>query len=185
MIQDLLRRLLRTGLGRVRDKRVLLVIVLVLAAILRFIPSDDDGGRGGPIPDRIAGQPRLADGDSFKMSGHEVRLVGIDAPEGRQMCRLGGRDWSCGTEAMKQLSRQVRGGSFSCKPEERDQYDRLLATCYVDGRNINKWMVENGWAVSYGRRYLAEERAAKREKRGIWKSEFQRPRDWRDANNRR
>ena len=52
----------------------------------------------------VEGQPRLVDGDSFFLNGTEVRMVGIDAPEGRQTCERQGRSWPCGEEARKHLA---------------------------------------------------------------------------------
>jgi endonuclease YncB( thermonuclease family) len=125
---------------------------------------------------------RAVDGDSFHLGSDEVRLVGIDAPEGRHTCTKGGKAWPCGEEARRRLTGLVGGRPIDCDVEDRDQHGRLLAVCQVGGIDINRWMVEQGWAVSYGR-YLDAERTAERAERGIWASEFERPRAWRDRNN--
>jgi len=38
----------------------------------------------------ITGTAHAVDGDSLEMAGTRVRLLGIDAPEGRQTCQRGG-----------------------------------------------------------------------------------------------
>lgn len=63
--------------------------------------------------------------------------------------------------------------------EDIDKHDRLLAVCSIGDVELNRWMVENGWAVAYGR-YRDEERMAENQRRGIWQGRFERPRDWRD-----
>ena len=40
-------------------------------------------------------------------------------------------------------------------------------------------MVEEGWAVSYGRDYDHEETRARNRSAGLWAGEFTRPQDWR------
>ena len=36
----------------------------------------------------ITGQPRVIDGDTLEIQGQRIRLHGIDAPEGKQLCWL-------------------------------------------------------------------------------------------------
>lgn len=127
----------------------------------------------------VTGHPRLVDGDSFTLNGHKVRMVGIDAPEGQQMCQRQGKDWPCGREATTALSRMIAGRAILCRSEGRDKHQRILGTCQVGGKNLNQAMVEQGHAVSFGRRYAGEERAAKAAKRGLWSGTFERPQDWR------
>ena len=54
-----------------------------------------------------------------------------------------------GTEATQALARQLRRGKVTCRLEGKDKYNRHLGTCYVQGRNVNEWMVRNGYAWSY------------------------------------
>ena len=109
-------------------------------------------------------------------------MVGIDAPEGRQTCVRDGRPWRCG-DASRDVLRRLAQGSVTCKGEEVDQHDRLLAVCYAQGVDVNRAMVAEGAAVAYGR-YRSEEAAARQARKGLWGSEFERPRDWRDKNMR-
>ena len=71
---------------------------------------------------------------------------------------------------------------MSCEGDTRDRYGRLIGTCFYNKRNINEWMVENGWALAYryySKRYVVNEDRAKENKRGIWRGEFVYPWDWR------
>ncbi len=139
---------------------------------------------GGPIPaNGVSGRPNLVDGDSFRLGNEEVRLVGIDAPEGRQTCSRASATWACGEESRRTLARLIGGRPISCRAAERDQHGRLLAVCSVDGRDLNREMVASGMALAYGN-YEREEAAARAAKRGLWSGEFERPREWRRQHGR-
>ncbi len=128
------------------------------------------------------GYPRLIDGDSLKLNGYEVRMLGIDAPEGRQNCQKNGKDWACGREAKRALLRMIGGRKILCRFEGRDKHQRMLGTCEVAGKNLNKEMVQQGHAVAFGRRYNREEGNARAARRGVWAGTFERPQEWRRMN---
>ena len=159
------------------SRRHLTLLLVLLAAVVAFL-KERQGGPGAPLPAEVSGRIRGIDGDSFRLGADEVRLVGIDAPEGRQDCERGGARWACGEEAARRLGSLVGNREVKCRIEDRDQYGRLLAVCSVAGIEINRYMVENGWAVSYGR-YGELEKAAARARRGIWAGSFERPKAWR------
>ena len=131
----------------------------------------------------VRGAFRVLDGDSLELGAQRYRLQGIDAPEYSQTCRRNGAIWPCGREAAQQLRRFVRQGGIACSGGEIDKFDRLLVVCRKGGTDINRQMVLEGWAVSFGD-YEAEERLARQNGSGIWASEFDRPRDWRELHGR-
>ncbi len=131
----------------------------------------------------IVGNAFVVDGDTLTISGTRIRLIDIDAPELDQTCLDSqGHDWPCGRQASAQLRSYIRGRDLTCQPKSRDQYGRTLATCALpDGSNVNAWMVEQGWAVTYGYAdvYAAEQASAKSAKRGVWAGSFVPPHQWR------
>lgn len=163
-----------------RRKDVQRAIGVAVLAVIAAIGSQFDKTPRGlpPDTDQVSGHPRLVDGDSFHMSGYEVRMKGIDAPEGRQTCQRNGREWRCGDAARDELQRLIGGQKVTCQVHERDQHTRLLATCMAGERNLNAAMVASGMALAYGG-YVKEETSAKLARRGLWGSEFQKPRAWR------
>ncbi|WP_295810018.1 thermonuclease family protein [uncultured Nitratireductor sp.] len=126
----------------------------------------------------LTGSVIVHDGDTLTLSGERIRLEGIDAPEFNQRCTRNGSAYPCGREAMRTLRQLVAGGKVVCEGYERDRYDRLLARCMVDGRDVGRELVEAGWALAYGD-YDAVEAEARRARRGIWDGGFVAPRDWR------
>lgn len=145
-------------------------------------------------PRIIKGVPRVVDGDTLCFKRHpqakdrkdlNVRLADIDAPEENQMCRNAkGELYDAGAEAtgamLNKLAGQkvVRCEVVGCTLDGR----RPLATCYVGKTNLNKWIVEQGHALvdpKYCQRYVCQEDAARKAKRGLWAGKFIRPWEWR------
>lgn len=128
------------------------------------------------------GWAEVVDGDTIKIEGERIRLHGIDAPERRQTCRRGGEEYACGIGATKALSALMGGRGVACRSVDRDRYGRTVAKCFVGGRDINEWMVREGWAVAYRKYstdYAPAEDEARRENRGLWAGAFMLPWDWR------
>lgn len=162
----------------------------ILVAVLAALFGRDQTGPGsrpqdtGPLPQTVRGAARPIDGDSMKVGTAEVRLKGIDAPEGPQMCTRNDRPWACGEDSRAELVRLIGKDVVICTVLERDRFSRFLSRCTAGGRDLNAGMVSSGLAVAYGG-YLREEGEAKARKRGLWGSQFTRPREWRDEHQRR
>ena len=128
-------------------------------------------------------QVRVVDGDTIHIGKNKYRLEGIDAPENRQECLNKSEQWECGKESTKSLRKKIEVTSqIRCEGERKDSYGRILAICFLGGKDINAWMVKNGWAlayVKYSKKYLKEQRYAKEKGLGIWKGQFVAPWDWR------
>ncbi|GGA92811.1 hypothetical protein GCM10011491_21120 [Brucella endophytica] len=133
-----------------------------------------------PTGEPVTGPARIIDGDTLVISSQHIRLAGIDAPEMGQSCRRGGQDYACGVEARDALKALINGRSVRCTGRGIDKYQRLLSDCRIGGTDLNRQMVEEGWAVAYGR-YAGEEEMARTMRRGIWAGTFERPQDWRKA----
>ena len=131
----------------------------------------------------LVGTASVIDGDTIEIHGARIRLEATDAIESSQRCVLpDGRAWRCGRDSAFALAGKIDRCPVTCEVSGRDRYGRLVATCYVGREDLNAWMVRNGWAVAYrryGRQYIDEEDAARRERRGIWASNFEMPWDWR------
>ncbi len=132
----------------------------------------------------LEGHAFVIDGDSIMISSVIIRLEGIDAPELRQFCGKKNARYPCGFEAKKYLEKLIANHLVICYWHKKDKYRRILATCKTKQvSNINATLVRNGWAVSY-HAYPKEEQEARERKKGIWQSNFQRPKEWRRAHPR-
>ena len=128
----------------------------------------------------VSGAARVIDGDTMDVRGTRIRLFGIDAPEREQTCRDGSRRWACGQRATRALHDRIGNRPVRC--EERDREQRIVAVCRAGTDELNRWMVLEGWALAYRRyslSYVDEEWRARAAKRGVWRSEFVPPWDWR------
>lgn len=136
----------------------------------------------------IEGVASVKDGDGLLLTddyGNEtvIRIYGIDAPEAMQPCRRAdGTSYRCGRVASAFLEQWVSGHPVACRVEDRDHHKRLVSSCALNGMDIGKEMVSQGYArayLKYSRRYADTEKAARRESRGFWKGTWDAPWDYR------
>jgi endonuclease YncB( thermonuclease family) len=179
-----LRRLLLAALGALVALAVAWTELPDSLGVLLPAPAHD---LTPPARFDFAGAATVVDGDTIQVAGRRIRLIGVDAPEGRQSCERGGVTWACGADAAAALRDMLRGRRVGCAQNGRDQYNRVLAHCWAEGQDIGAWMVGEGLAVAYTRystRYVAQERAARRERHGLWAGSFENPEEWRRRNAR-
>ncbi len=101
----------------------------------------------------------------------------------KQTCKhANGRDFLCGRAAASFLLEHVRGRTVECRGNSEDRYGRLIAVCYVHGKDLNAMMVGEGWALAYrdySEKYVPQENAAREARKGIWAMQFVPPWEWR------
>ena len=150
-------------------------VVSVIVAAVPMCPLHDPQGRPLWRVDFVH------DGDTVTCideANHpqKIRLVGIDSPELNQ---------PFGREASNALQQKLVGGRVRVDGNARDQHGRLLGTLWVDERNINRELVNDGWAWVFGGfnpdpELLDAETAARKAHRGLWSDPHaQTPSDWR------
>jgi endonuclease YncB( thermonuclease family) len=131
----------------------------------------------------IAGVASVIDADTIEIHGQRIRLFGIDAPEGGQLCvRPNGERWRCGQRASLALADRIGRATVRCEPRDIDRYRRVVAVCFKGAEDLNRWMVANGWAVAFRRYsvdYVADEDTARRKQINMWSGDFEMPWDWR------
>jgi len=132
-----------------------------------------------PQAARWFGFAEVVDGDTLRMDGVRLRLIGLDAPEFRQTCARDQAAVPCGREAAAALRKLVARAPTLCTSEKRDRYRRPLVTCRTEGRDIGAELVLSGMAVSYLGGYRQQESQARSARAGLWAGQFERPEDYR------
>jgi len=134
----------------------------LLAALLFLLgPEEEDGSilRG-----TIA---RVVDGDTVDllddgMQRHRIRLFGIDAPESRQ---------AFGRQATEFLARVLNGQRVEVVRKDKDRYGRTIGQIMLKGKDINRMMVQKGYAWAYrhySEAYVKDENRARKLRLGLW-----------------
>jgi micrococcal nuclease len=125
-----------------------LIIPLLIILLIPLVTGSPDEAIG-----RVS---KVVDGDTFdvQLQSHDsrisedlirIRLADIDTPEihGPKACEAGKiaaaytRSWLLGKDVSLDLDDKTG----------KDQYDRWVAVCYLDGKNFNKQLVDTGHAV--------------------------------------
>jgi len=141
-------------------------------------------GLAAAAPAELTGPARVVDGDTFSVGAERVRLWGVDAPEGRQVCQNAqGQDFDCGDAARDQLVRVIGGRVVRCVVRDRDPYGRAVSRCQAGSTDLGEAIVRAGWAVDYVQfsrgAYASVEAEARRARRGLWAGRFEPPSTWR------
>lgn len=119
---------------------------------------------------------RVIDGDTVKLeTGEVVRYIGIDTPETVHPTK----PVQCyGKEASDKNQELVEGKEIKLEKDvsETDKYNRLLRYIWIGETLVNELLVKEGYAhsstyppdVKYQDKFIAAERQAREEKRGLW-----------------
>jgi endonuclease YncB( thermonuclease family) len=109
-----------------------------------------------PRPQRIeeGTVTHVADGDTITVitsnqTKLRIRMFGIDAPETPKGTTFPGQPY--GKEAEAYLTQLVEGKQVKVEIYGVDRYKRLLATIFLDGKDINLAMIAAGLAEVYVR----------------------------------
>ena len=135
-----------------------------------------------PRTEVVYGKAYVTDGDGIRVSGYNIRLTGLDAPEWGQVAKHQHGYWFNHGKSVKRALIQAIGGKYvQVAVEGCDKYGRVLGSVTCDRKDVGAWLVRNGYAISaYGDKYKDIEREAKLARRGLWgHAETYDPRAWR------
>ena len=127
----------------------------------------------------------VIDGDTIKLDGEKIRFSGIDTPEINQTCIKNNEIINCGIQAKELLIEIIGNNKINCIKEEKDQYKRILAECFVNNLSLSSYLVKSGYAFAYrkySKKFIEDEDFARLNNLGMWSMHFQYPWDWRKKN---
>jgi micrococcal nuclease len=128
---------------------------------------------------------KVVDGDTVNVLTNggtklKVRLYGMDAPEIQHINKRTGvvskPGQLYGAEAYRALEINVYGKKVKLQIIDIDRYRRMVAVLYLDDRDINREMVQEGlaWAYReylkgpYASEYIDAENDARSKRLGLW-----------------
>lgn len=133
----------------------------------------------------VAAEVHVINGDTIRIDGTTVRLLGIDAPEAGQRCRRpGGGTWPCGQDAIDAIQQKVTGARVTCDSRGLDDSGRTLGVCRIGSVDLNRFMVEQGlaWAIRLpSGDYAGAEDSAQARHFGVWRHPTQPPWEYRQG----
>ena len=156
----------------IRDGSTMPALVALLLAGASCGSGSDGDGRCGPSSAVVT---RVVDGDTVELEdGTKLRYLMVDTPE-----TTGGKNECYGQQAMDYNIQLVQGKTVTIAYDEEceDRFDRLLAWVSVQGREVNRLLVERGYAcvlfikpngAAREAEFDALEAQAKAEGRGMW-----------------
>jgi micrococcal nuclease len=127
---------------------------------------------------------KVIDGDTIEVVVNKkiekIRLIGLDTPETVDPRK----ELECfGIEASEELKNLVEGKIVKLDSDEsqdnKDRYGRLLRYVILDDKNINLYMIENGYGFEYTfkskykyqKEFKEAERNAQKNNLGLWSNE--------------
>ncbi|ACC97757.1 Putative nuclease [Elusimicrobium minutum Pei191] len=175
--------------GRKSKKQLNKIMALVAAVIIVYFGKDAVIYKEyRPVKGIVQGRVvKVSDGDTVTLLSPQrekikIRLYGIDAPEKKQ---------DYGSTAKKALSSVIAGEDIEADIIDIDRYGRPVGLLTLRGEDINRLMVERGYAWVYPQ-YCRIERCtywvtlqeeAKARKKGLWNMRSpQEPWLWRKDN---
>jgi len=81
----------------------------------------------------------VRDGDTIEVDNIPIRLNGVSAPELKE---------PLGPQSKTFMRNLVNGKSVRCELTGTKTYDRLVGTCYLDGKDIGISVIESGLALN-------------------------------------
>ena len=103
---------------------------------------------------------RIIDGDTVEVDidlgfkswllEQNVRLLGVDAPESRTRDKAAKKAGLLAKEMVQKYLPPGKEVIITTRLEKKpEKFGRILATFYVDGLNLNQWLLDNNYAVAY------------------------------------
>ena len=128
---------------------------------------------------------KIIDGDTIHLNNEKIRFTGIDTPELKQTCNKNNEIINCGIQARQLLINKIGKNKVNCVKEGKDQYNRILAECFVNDLSLSRFLVREGYAFAYrkySKKFIEDENFAKNNNMGMWSMKFEYPWDWRKKN---
>lgn len=134
----------------------------------------------------ISGVAKVTSGNRLMVGKHKIRIYAMfGLYPGQPWYDRNGVEFNGGEKSKAALVHKIDGKKVKCwqVPNTPTIYGAKLCRVYLDGEDVAKWMVRNGYALadrfpSRRKLYIRAEKRAKKEDLGIHQGVFDHPRVW-------
>ena len=88
------------------------------------------------------------DGDTIRIGGERIRIIGLDTPEIGSRARCAAEQQGA-VAARAELERMLFRAEVTIRRDGTDRYGRTLAYVYADGKNVARALISAGLARPY------------------------------------
>lgn len=115
-------------------------------------------------------RPLVLGAGLLSFSGRNLELAGIEPTPANRFCgTANGGQWPCGMIARTAFRALIRGRALECDVDDAEWEGTAVAHCALNGDDLARWLVAQGWAgAASGSPYAELEAAARAEKRGLF-----------------
>src|SRR5262249_15343312 len=128
-----------------------------------------------PFPTRVAVVTARAPWRGAPCRGPKMRQLFFGRARGLAVKATCGE---AGATPLESRSKLIANRTVQCEDKGIDKVhrERRIGICFVEGKELNEWLVREGWALNFEPyakgRYLEPQRDAERNRRGIWNGCF-------------
>ncbi len=120
----------------------------------------------------------------IRVQGRVISLQGIQVIAYEALCKDKKGEWACGKTAWEVFGEKLATAPTHCMIFVNLSWTEGApenASCWVNGENLNSWLVRQGWALGKKgseNHFHGQERLAKNEQAGLWRGGFIPPDEW-------
>ena len=126
----------------------------------------------------------LPEAGFIRVQGRVISLQGIQVIAFGALCKDKKGEWACGKTAWEVFGEKLATAPTHCMIFVNLSWTEGApenASCWVNGENLNSWLVRQGWALGKKgseNHFHGQERLAKNEQAGLWRGGFIPPDEW-------
>ncbi|MCS5633885.1 MAG: thermonuclease family protein [Candidatus Marinimicrobia bacterium] len=126
----------------------------------------------------------LPEAGFIRVQGRVISLQGIQVIAYEALCKDKKGEWACGKTAWEVFGEKLATAPTHCMIFVNLSWTEGApenASCWVNGENLNSWLVRQGWALGKKgseNHFHGQEKLAKNEQAGLWRGGFIPPDEW-------
>lgn len=129
-----------------KKKALSLAGLILIALVAAYFEIDLSSSPTQSSTGEVISVTKVSDGDTIRIGKERVRILGLDTPEVYSPgCP---EEEALGDKATARLTSLLNSGTVTIERTKKDQYGRTLAVIRVDGKDVSKVMIDEGYALA-------------------------------------